>query len=294
MAGGVLKGFGLLFIVLGGLAVVVGLVGAAFGAYVANEEDHRGFFADRDKAEGGVLLGMGGLALAGVGLVVLLLGLLLYAIGASLARRELMQALAARPAAVPVALAPPDPPAAPPVQAVSTPVSRPVSKPSKAGGVDGRVVGLVLALVLGVLLAFLLFQPGGPGAGLVGGGDPPAVQSQTFEGTYQNFRTPVGVSYTGDPQHEMRLARSGPYVVRASLNWTAAPGAQTLSITLEGQEESSGDWFVLAQGEGGPGLTVESTPFTIQNLVRARVSFGDIGGAGSVRYELTLTAIPAR
>jgi hypothetical protein len=293
VAGGVLKGFGVFFIVLGSLAIVVGLVSAAFGAYMANEEDNRGFFGNEDKAEGGAYLGFGGLALAGVGVVALLLGILLFALGAGQARRELMRAVAARPTPTAAPVTVPVEPSAqappPPPQAATVPAA--AAAPSRA--FDARVAGIVLALTLGVLLAFLLFSPGGPGTGLVGGERPAAVQTETFEDTYQGYGAPLlSMASSAGPQHEMRLERDGLAVVRASVNWSAGPSTQTLVLTVEAQDGDRGEWVPLAQGEGGPGLTVESSPAAVRNLVRARLSFGGAGGAGTVDYALTLTVIP--
>lgn len=93
MAGGVLKGFGVGGIVLGTLGVLAALVLAVGGFYVGNEETGRGAFASEDKMEAAGEAIRAGLVIGGIALVVLVLGLALYAWGAHRARRELLDAI---------------------------------------------------------------------------------------------------------------------------------------------------------------------------------------------------------
>lgn len=306
VAGGVLKGFGVVFIVLGSLGILVGLLAAVLGAYVYNEEEGRGFFADRDKAEGGAILGIGGLALAGAGLVVLLLGILLYAIGASMARRELMQTLAQRqdagawtPAPPPTptpaggGLPPPAPGAsvAPPPTTPGTPAAARPAPPERGTSPWGILAGVGGAALL-VLLLLLLFQPGGPLAA-PGADDPDRdPQVEVYTGNVQGVRTPLtgGVNSQGQTHVLSPRPDLAPALLRGALNWTAGPGSPTgLTLILEARE--SGEWVEKARGEGGPGLTVETPALGLEGDVRARIFIGGTG-AGSQDYELTLTLAP--
>lgn len=101
MAGGVLKTLGVLSIVVGALAIVVGLAAAAFGASTygneASKEDRSLFSSgpNRDRQEAGMMAAIGGVGMAGVGLVIVILGIVLVVWGASRAKRALVDSLRA-------------------------------------------------------------------------------------------------------------------------------------------------------------------------------------------------------
>src|SRR5688572_18275380 len=95
MAGGVLKGFGIGFIVLGTLLMLVGLGAAAFGFMMDEENDDR-FFRSSDKEDQAQAAMLGGAAAFAAGLVLLVVGVVLNSAGNGRRHRELVQ-LAARP-----------------------------------------------------------------------------------------------------------------------------------------------------------------------------------------------------
>lgn len=275
-----------MFIILGVVALLGGLAVALFGGYVANEEDQRGLFGDRDKAEAGLAGVAGGLVLAGVGLAVLILGIVLYSIGASRARRELLATMQGTP------LAPtPEPPEAPRA-ATPAPVAR---KPLDER--RGLLVGGVVVAALVVLALLLLFQPGGAGElrplfGAQAETTPPQVE--TFDGYVQGGGAPVaGRVNTGNSEAQHLFAPAHAQgALRGELTWTEGPtSAESLVLILE---EGSGEaWSEITRGEGGPGLVVETPARDWPQQVRARVFVGGTGAA-DMTYTLTLTLTPGQ
>lgn len=273
MAGGVTKGFGITFLILGGVLVLAGIVAAAYGFFLASEQQDRGFLADPDQEDLAEALLIGGGLAAGIGLLLLILGGILAAIGGGMARREMLRTIAgAAPAAA------------------ATPASTPRRR-SKAW--------IVAAIVVGVLLLAAVFfastdegQPGSVFSALSSteGSDTPAVvANKSFDGRVQGVRAPIlGGLNTGSSQavHDLAIT-PGVHALRGTLNWTAdaATGASSLVLILEAEKD--GVWEELGRGEGGPGLVVEAPPQSLPANIRARVFLaGD--GAGDQAYALEL------
>lgn len=233
MAGGVLKGFGITLLVLGILLMVAGLASAAYGAYTLSENDDRLIRSSDAQETGETLLIAGGLGFA-AGLVLLIVGLVLNAAGNGRRQRELLQAVAARPAAS--AQAPPAAKAAP------------ASAPSKKGALLGVASLAVVTLAVFALVAL------GDGTRAVGlGSTEPTYQPLDFDGSVvQAFSLPIAGSATADDAQSQRQfdTPDGARSMQVELSWDAADaGADALRIIVESPAGSG--WTELGRAAGG-------------------------------------------
>lgn len=94
MAGGVLKAFGILFIILGIVLMVAGLGAAAYG-FTQEDANQEGVLDDPQESDQNQAIAAGGLVAAGLGLVLLLLGIILNAVGNGMRERALRRDLTA-------------------------------------------------------------------------------------------------------------------------------------------------------------------------------------------------------
>lgn len=281
MAGGVAKGFGITFLILGGILLLAGIAAAGFGYYTLSQEEERGVLGNPDAAATGEQLMIGGALAAGVAVLFFIVGGILAAIGGARARNELFRVAAGTGVA------------AAPAPTTIAPVQK-----SRAGFLVALAV-LCLLLVGGVTYALAGGGDGGAGTAIFpssrddGGASANAVV-QTFDGRVQGVRAPVvGGFNTGNSAaiHEMSVT-PGRHALTATLNWSAsgAAGAESLVLILEAERD--GAWTELARGEGGPGLVVEVPANDLPPKLRARVF---AGGADAVdqTYALEMVATPA-
>lgn len=274
MAGGVLKGFGATAMVLGGILLLAALGGAGFGFYMLNEQQERGLFADEGaESEAEFVLLVSAVA-AGVGVLLLILGGILLAVGGSVARRELLRAVAAGASQGGAPVAPPA---------------------SRTGWVVASVLGgILLVAVVAVAYFESLDVPaafGGPGQ--TEGDTVTEVLNETFQGRVQGAGAPVvggANAPTSQFIHEASLA-AGAYVLTASLDWTeSAAGASSMTVYIE--VAVGGEWKTVAEASGPPGTVATSPGVMIEGEVRLRV-FADDAGPVDQAYTATLVAVSA-
>lgn len=230
MAGGVARTFGVLFLILGVLALVAGGAAAVYG-YV-DQQDHKdsrgpaGIGEDPDRTERNeALLAGGGVAAAG-GLVLVVAGIVLLVVAGARSRSELLLALSG----------------------------------SGGGGREDRargkflVSGLVVLGALVVVLAAVLAEGGSLGMDNGSG----QASSEVFDGTVQpSVSLPtVGTVSPTAPRHVLSAPLAATRLV-AVLDWTAGPGVETLSLDLE--QNVGGQWRTAATADGGPGFVLESS-----------------------------------
>ena len=243
MAGGVLKGFGITLLILGILLLVAGLVAAAAGAYLYKENDDR-FVGDPDQEElaADTLIG-GGLSFT-AGLVLLIVGLVLNSAGNARRHRELLQAVAAKPAATGQA-GPAAPAAAPPG-----------SGNPKAGW---TAAGVLVAFLLAGIAAVAAFGGGsGPGRGLLSG-EPAPLPSLDVDGAVrQAIRLPLAGATTTDSGGSLQefQAPDGARSLLLGLNWTPVDGgSDELLVIVEADE---GNWTEVGRASGPGPLTLDA------------------------------------
>jgi hypothetical protein len=238
MAGGTLKAFGAILLILGLLGLVGGLVAAAVGYTQETGNRDKGVFYDKDEGDVNQALLAGGAVAAGVGLVLAILGAILLAIGGARGRRALERAIAARP---------PGAAAAPPT------VTQQATAPAKERGPGAAIVAvLVGALLFGVVLVLAL---GGfdDVVGTVGGSPnkeaaPP--YSKSFNGTVGGFAA-MGRTANAQGDNSGDFTPTTGASCLAVLEWTPSDtGANTLYLQI------SVGGNAIAQGSGGPGLAL--------------------------------------
>lgn len=268
MAGGVTKGFGITFLILGLILIIGGIAAAGFGFSIGQREEERGLFGDPEQQDLASALLTGGAIAGGVGVALLVVGGILAAIGGGMAQRELLRAM----------------------RGSGTADRAPATR--RTGWiVAGAIVGILL-LAVGVYAL-----RGGSDGGALSAFSAPAhepadtiVANKTYEGYVQGVRAPIlGGLNTGnaDAVHELSLT-PGILTLVGTLHWTAdAPtSASTLVLILEAN--NAGAWEEIGRGEGGPGLAVEVPATSLPETVRARVF---VGGSGAADQEYTLDLV---
>lgn len=302
MAGGVLRGFGIFFMVIG----VIGLVGgvAVMGFVTAersdqNELERLGSEAsgDADDMDQAFVVGA---AAAGVGLILLVVGLVLNATGKSArdrARHEEVLAAAVGQGGDGPAAEPAAPPAAPPEGGGVTgavPAAAPEGTPDDVDADDADrdqtsgalFTGVVLAVVAVVAVGLALMAAGGigndGGTANVAGPDGPLIDTTSFEGhvTATASDGGGGTVNPGASDHEKTMVTpDGTRRVTVELTWTEeeAGGAEQLRLILEGRDDD-GDWTRRGDAGGTSPVRLDYRPLPLDGAeIRVRVVPHDAG-----------------
>lgn len=212
------------------------------------------------------MLVTGALAVAGVGLAMLLLGIPLAVAGASRARAAGHRA------------------------------------PGTVSGTDGSwtpaTKGAVFAVGAGVVVLALMVALGGFGStgggtlGPAGASGDDGAGPYVFEGRLSGGNAPVvGDMGAGAERAEHVVtpaAASG--VVEAVLAWDDGTTAPELVVIVEAQG-ASGEWREITRAEGGSELMTRSGPEPLPGDVRVVVRFAE-GSGGDVPYRLAVNVSP--
>lgn len=240
MAGGVSKGFGILLILIGALALLGAIGGAAY-ALMDEQDNQEGLLSDgqRSDTNNQILIGAG--VAGGAGLVFLLLGIILVAVGASAARREMMQAVRT----VPPAHSP-----------ATSPASAPVDEDAPSSRVKTwAVLGVAgLLLIAGIVVLASQFD-GNAGASPESLSTEPQrgafLSKESFDGAVRMGVSVPGQSQTFDTsasQREFKAPGSTAAMI-LNLTWSTQPqGTSQLLVIVEIQQD--GAWRELGR-EGG-------------------------------------------
>lgn len=284
MAGGVLRGFGIFFMVLG----VIGLVGgvAVMGFVTAERSDQNELerleseaSGEADDMDDAFRVGAVG---ALVGLVLLVVGIVLNAAGKSArdrARHEEVLAAAIGQGGTGPPAAPAQPPAAPPAPQVQTAPAPPAAvaaealearegeaavadapppasdDPDRTSG--ALLTGVVLAVVAIVAVGLALMAAGGigddGGTPNVAGPGGPLLETKEFDGHLTGYASDGGGASVsgGTSDHTWTFdAHSAARHITLELSWTAEEGgADELRLVLE-RRGDDGDWHRLGTAAG--------------------------------------------
>lgn len=282
MAGGALKGFGGTFLTFGILLLLAGAAAAGF-AYMdqADHEDESGPLGvgeDQDRSDRNEILLVGGAAAAGIGVILLILGVILLASGGTRARQAELRALTA------------------PRTAAQDAIAQPPAKPEAEGG---RKAVAVIVAVVGILVASVLVLAlvGGDTAGsMLGldGADDDEPESgllgqQAASGRMAETVTVLGNSQSMDSSAVALTVPSQTGRVHVQVNWTAAPGGvDRLEVQLEVEE--NGAWVIVKEESGPSGVVVDATDERLAtSAVRVRVFPGEDGASTGQDFELVAT-----
>lgn len=250
--GGALLAWAFTLLVLGGIALLLGLAAAAIGAAVLEEESGR-LAPSEERAELAAVFGVGGLAVAGLGALLVVTGIP-FAVGARSRADRAPAGAALR-----------------------------WSPSATALSVGGGAAVVLLAL-------FLTVAPGGPLMAAAADEDG-GVVTLTFEGRIAGVMTPAGALGAAVPSEGEHVV-SAPYalgIVEAGLEWESATDP-TLVLVLETQDDQGG-WREIARATGNATLLARSGAVPLGDDVRARVSFAD-GSGGDVEYALVVRVSP--
>lgn len=271
MAGGVAKTFGVVLMVGGGLILAGGLMVAGFGQTLI--QNNGGFFGDSGQREGGQYATVAGLGAAGFGLVLLVIGIVLFASGSSRARDAALVE-AARVAGASGAYAP---------AFVEEPA--PVAPARRTTWMVIGVIALVLVLVAGGVSLKI-----GPNGLSVGAAASELPQEQAFPDHLRAATLPaLGAAPGGSNNTHTLTPRFTSGEVEAVLNFTAPPGGVQLVLTLE--RNVGGTWKPIDQKSGSASFVTRSTgAVDLPGDVRARIDVAQ--GAADVDYTLTLRIVP--
>jgi hypothetical protein len=264
MAGGVLKGFGITFLVLGILLVLAGLAAAAYGLYTQEENDGQ-LLGDPEAEDQAQTALVAGAAAAAVGLLVLVLGIALNAAGNGRRHRELLRAAAGRPADAP---APAPPAAAKPATAAAKATAPPAPATTRAArrapgpsAKTGAAIGLASLGILVLAVLALALGDGGRAVGF-GGDDDRTFQPLSFQGSVRNsFALPGADPVTTDDGESLQEfdAPAGATTARIELTWDRADaGADQLVVVLEHEQPGDG-WRELGRASGTSPVSLEVT-----------------------------------
>ncbi|MEA3189969.1 MAG: hypothetical protein QOD77_551 [Thermoplasmata archaeon] len=248
MAGGVLKTFGGIFLVLGCVLVLGGLAAAATGYVQESDNRDKGPFYDGQEGDINQQMVLYGLIGAGAGLLLAIVAAVLLAGGGARGRRALERSIAARGAPAETATG-----AAPARTASRKAVVPPPPPPSKNG--KGAIIAVVAMVALFGVVALLV--AGGfkdivaPGSSR--DADTPAeTYRASFNGTLAGTAFGIGFLPASDRLGEF-VAPQDSAQCTLTLGWTPAPGgAETLQLWLgrDGKE--------IANATGGPDLQLQA------------------------------------
>ena len=256
LPGGALKAWGVTLLVLGAATLLAGLLASAFGAGVVGEETGR-LFPNDGRAQAAAILSAGALAVAGLGLVLVIVGIPLLVAGSSRANAAAHASGQAPPAA------------------------------SSAGVVLGVVVGAVAVALL------LMFAFGGTTPGSGADDDRGRATTAVFNGSIEGGGAPVlgTVGAGGERAQHVVTPQTRRGVVEAALGWEPTTARGPLVLLIEAAT-ADGGWREIARAEGGSPLTAASGAEPLPGDVRVTVSFAEASG-GAVEYTLVVNVSPS-
>lgn len=272
--GGYLTGFGVSFLVVGALALLVATVCFVYSSNVMSEEEGRVLENDgrRDLAEGLFFAGTASSIVAGV-LLVLALPLLVSG----------RVRAAGDPAPAPVAG---EPVIALPPPAVTSSRRATSSALLVAGG-----LAFASFLVVGLFATL-----GGTTIGALGTDDGPGTAvERLYEGELSGGRLPTGATVGAGAESAVHeITPETTYgIVEAALGWEPGPTRAELELVLE-METASGRWERIGGSQNPEPGVVSFGPMSVTGPIRATVSFASGSGGQDVSYELLLRVLPSR
>lgn len=297
MAGGVLKGFGGLFLALGILLVVAGGAAAVYGA--TDERDNQqdsgpaGIGHDDDRADQNEALVVAGAVAAAIGLVFVILAIVFLVSGGARGRRALERAMregAQPPAPAPSAGAPlPSGAGTGSAGAAPTRPAQPsawVGPPPTASRKTGVVVAVVVAAAVVGVIALALSISGSEG-GLLGRDEPRDLGAETQPGSTPSTLLVAGVSQAAPDGGNVQVPNVQPGTGRIefTLQWTPSGGAAPQQLALDVQVPDGDGWTSLASASDGPGLHLNVTGDDLTH-VRVVVTPVGAGAMASQAYDL--------
>lgn len=268
MAGGILKGFGITFLVLGLLALLVGLGAAAYGYSQEQDNREQGLFRNGNESRNNEATIQAGATAAAAGLVMTLLGIILAVTGGSMSRRELARTIAGSVAAahagssrtVATTAAPTDATKAKPKPAEPARVVPPADM-AAARRSNGKTVAVVLGIFCAVIaVAWAFAATGGFGDILTPDGSKGSNASRGAQLTFNETRQGMvqGGSLNGMAVNAAG-ENAGDFTVpamsascRLVLSWPAGVAAPpTLALEVRQGDE------LVASGAGASGFAVD-------------------------------------
>ncbi|MES2154897.1 MAG: hypothetical protein V4510_07150 [bacterium] len=256
MAGGILKSFGVVFLILGIVAVVGGLGAAAYGFMQQKDNQDHGLFQDNKKTEENKQVITYGAIGAAAGLAAVIVGIVLLVAGG--ARRDTQMTRAVGAAAVANANA---------ATAASRSVKGAAAEPASArtaapatqpsGARRAAIAGILLFALVLVVWAFVAV---GGFKGVMSGGAsrPPEsgpsgiLLNETHAGNVQGVSV-NGMALNGGGNNGADFTvPAGSTACTVTLNWSPTTGGPT---ALELQASVGGT--LAKEGHGGPGLVMD-------------------------------------